>query len=1075
MKKTVTILMALTFLMLTAVAREFLINLNNGEEILIPVNDIAEIRFDATSSDQELPEDPYPSALDFSRKMLLLDNTGTNCGNCPLMLMALEELENDPSYASSFTLAAVHSYEGDPMGNDLIKEISKPYVSNGWPAVSVNFRNNSVGAYEKYQMSTDRIKELIDEDRQALVPSGVASIASLDDRTLNLTLSMKAGEDGRYRIGAFILEDGIKARQVNYHPELTGDRDFGTHDNVVRTVVGRDADGGFTGIDLGRVRKGETAFTVESIELGSGWKLENCKLLLYVTEKVGDSYVCVNSAYAPLNGEVSFEYDSHNPATDDYLTLARTFVEISSKNTTQTIDFLLTDNADASKVSLSTKCSWIKDLHVGDGAISFTVEENNTPLSRTGSISVSYDNARPVDITVHQSSGTSEQEATFFIEATVLSPYSASVSIIPNGYDGNYLFLVAKADAIDSYIEAGNLQGWIDADIAWLKSLAKNNNMTLPEFLPLFKQGYTMNGQPTIMTYSSLSNNTEYYIYCYGLTTEGEVTTEFCKERFVTKMVDKVDLDFTAQVSNISKSGAYVEVLPSNNESSYFWTYVSEMDWVKYDLDFIMDNMIQNVLYEVSTGVNIYDILHVGPSHEDITGLWAGTKYHLVGWGMDDKGTPTTAPKEFGEFTTISDEYESDCTFEIDCPIVQDKDIQIHVVPSDNTVRYYVACVEESKCTGYDNDQMATRLLNMENNRFDQGFYGKDASWGNVDWVLSGEQTRWGRKDLDWTFSPNHTYRIFVFGVSDNGVRTTAVSRVDCTTPSATPSDLTVEIALDEATYNQGTFTFTPSDDDEYYIPLLVETDELRYVTNPDGTLNEAELCDEISHYYDDTPNYYTMQGKTTRTFNWISDTDYTMLVCGWSGGNTTHFYTYNVHTPKIPFSEGTGDVAVKWELMDGTELSQLDYNRWKDYQGMVVMRLEFEPNEDADYYCGGVWMPASNYEDVGGEDYLLMLIQNPDVSIVNRKSAMYRTLSYGVTYSLSYVAKDSQGRFGPWHYEEFTPTKGVNITPAYDFWSNPSSAPQKVCALTPDANGNYAAPMKAPLSGSTGESLGKN
>ncbi|MDE6683361.1 MAG: hypothetical protein K2J87_08045, partial [Muribaculaceae bacterium] len=115
--------------------------------------------------------------------------------------------------------------------------------------------------------------------------------------------------------------------------------------------------------------------------------------------------------------------------------------------------------------------------------------------------------------------------------------------------------------------------------------------------------------------------------------------------------------------------------------------------------------------------------------------------------------------------------------------------------------------------------------------------------------------------------------------------------------------------------------------------------------------------------------------------------------------------------------------------------------------------RLEFEPNEDAAYYCGGVWMPQSTYEDVGGDDYLLMLDQNPDVSIVNRPTAMYRTLSYGITYSLSYIAKDKEGRFGPWHYEEFTPTKGVNITPAYDFWTKPSNAPAKVMAIAPDGS----------------------
>ena len=45
--------------------------------------------------------------------------------------------------------------------------------------------------------------------------------------------------------------------------------------------------------------------------------------------------------------------------------------------------------------------------------------------------------------------------------------------------------------------------------------------------------------------------------------------------------------------------------------------------------------------------------------------------------------------------------------------------------------------------------------------------------------------------------------------------------------------------------------TFKPSRDDEYYIPLLVSKEEMQYVTNPDGTLDEQTICEEIEHYYD--------------------------------------------------------------------------------------------------------------------------------------------------------------------------------------------------------------------------------
>lgn len=105
-------------------SKDFLIELASGDQVRINVDDIEDIRFDATPSDVSIPDDPYPSATDFSRKILLMEHTGTKCGYCPVMVEALHSLEADPDYAGSFTLAAVHGYVSDPMGSPLIREIS---------------------------------------------------------------------------------------------------------------------------------------------------------------------------------------------------------------------------------------------------------------------------------------------------------------------------------------------------------------------------------------------------------------------------------------------------------------------------------------------------------------------------------------------------------------------------------------------------------------------------------------------------------------------------------------------------------------------------------------------------------------------------------------------------------------------------------------------------------------------------------------------------------------------------------------------------------------------------------------
>lgn len=1051
MKKFFTLISALAMIVLIGMGKEYLIQLQmkNGEEHSFPVTSVDEIRFIAM--DDALPEDPYPSATDFSQKALLLQHTGTKCVHCPMMVMGLRNLAGDAAYSSRFTLAALHSYSGDPMSNATVRAISDAYRgNNGWPYTTADFKKNGVGNNSSINIITDNLKNLVDNELSASVPSGIASISQLNNRTLNLTLAMKAGVDGDYRVGAFVIEDGVKAEQDNAHTDVTGDADFSTHNNVLRAAVGPDAEGTYTGIDLGSVKKGKTAYTTQELELGTGWKAENCRLLIYVAQKVDGQWICVNSAYAPLDGETSFEYDQSAPATDSYVKLGNSMVSAEAAGGQQSVSITLASGATADQIKLSASETWIKSLNVTNSEITFTLDENTSEETRKGRVTVTYGNARPIDISVVQKGKANGSDDLFIINSTILTPYQASVTFTPNGYEGNYLFLVVKAETLDKYIDAGNIDGWIEGDLEWLRSSAASYDLTLEEFLPMYKEAYMTDGFPVTMTYSSLSPDTEYYAYCYGLTTKGERTTDFYKAKFKTTVVNQVDLDLTATVSDITESGAKVVVTPSDNEVTYFWTYVSEMDMAQYDLNFIMDNMIKNVMTAVAQGADINTIIHKGTSSENIQNLWKGTKYHLIGWGMDTRGNATTAPKQFGEFSTLSQSVGSDCTFEIECPTVKDSDILIHITPSDNSIRYYVACVDETKCTGYNDEQMAQRLINMEAARFDQGFYGAGKNWGNVDWMLSGEQTKWGRDDLLWTFSPNHTYNIYVFGIDANGVRNTPVAKKVQTTIGAGQVDMTVDIKLDNATWDYGTFTFTPTNNDEYYIPFLVETRELEYVTNPDGTLDEQAIIDEMVHYYDDSPNYYTLKGEGQRRFRWQSDKDYTMLVCGWSGGNTTPFFRLDTHTPAIPFNESDADVECTYELFDADALAEIDYNRWKEYAGCVVIRLQFNPNEHAETWCGGVWMPEYVYEDSGGKDHLLTLIQNPDVSIVNRRTAMYRTLNYNTEYSLSYIAMDKDGKYGPWHYVEFTPKEGENITEAYDFWTR-KDAPDYVIAVAPD------------------------
>lgn len=131
--------------MLAGVSKDLLIHLKSGEELTFTTDKVDQVRFSGSIGDAEMPEDPYPSATDFSHKVLLMDHTGTDCGNCPIVTSAFRQLEADDAYSSSYTLAALHSYAGDPMGNAMIRAVSGAYMNGtGWPYVSVNLTKQAM-------------------------------------------------------------------------------------------------------------------------------------------------------------------------------------------------------------------------------------------------------------------------------------------------------------------------------------------------------------------------------------------------------------------------------------------------------------------------------------------------------------------------------------------------------------------------------------------------------------------------------------------------------------------------------------------------------------------------------------------------------------------------------------------------------------------------------------------------------------------------------------------------------------------------------------------------------------------
>ena len=243
----------------------------------------------------EVATDPNPSSTSFVHRAFLTQYTGTGCGYCPYMIKIIRELMADKTIPDKAVLAAVHSYSNaDPA------YIAAPKVSN-YPFMHVNLSDSfthSAGSAPLYTL----VNGCVASDAKA----GISVNPKLyEDGTLVVKVSVKAAVDGTFRVGAWLLEDGIYGQQSDY--DGIGDSSYNTHENCVRLIDSR-YDGSWAGKFLGAVKAGETAEKTFLMEVKNKWKKENLHLAIIVSSEEKNGVVVCNAVDVPIDAPTPFDY-----------------------------------------------------------------------------------------------------------------------------------------------------------------------------------------------------------------------------------------------------------------------------------------------------------------------------------------------------------------------------------------------------------------------------------------------------------------------------------------------------------------------------------------------------------------------------------------------------------------------------------------------------------------------------------------------------------------------------------------------------------------------------------------------
>ena len=255
----------------------------------------------------ELPVDNEPARTDFTKRVMLTQFTGTGCQFCPYMTTCVKEALSNEEYADKAVLCVAHTFNRNDPGYLTDDRLAQAFGISSYPSINIDFIKSF--NYNR-NFTSASICSIIDQAYEYPANAGISAKAEITEgndgnKTLALHVAVKAAQDGEYSVGAWLMEDSIKARQAT-DGNISGN--FDTHNHTLRVVDSKAEHNNYSGIKLGKIAKGKTAEHVFVISIKDKWVLENCHLAIFVSERKDNRYQLTNVVPCPVEGELNYDY-----------------------------------------------------------------------------------------------------------------------------------------------------------------------------------------------------------------------------------------------------------------------------------------------------------------------------------------------------------------------------------------------------------------------------------------------------------------------------------------------------------------------------------------------------------------------------------------------------------------------------------------------------------------------------------------------------------------------------------------------------------------------------------------------
>lgn len=684
------------------------------------------------------------------------------------------------------------------------------------------------------------------------------------------------------------------------------------------------------------------------------------------------------------------------------INLSSTTVTIPSDGRSQKIVYDISGVKETGSVTIATEAEWLTVNAQKARLIEVSATKNDTDAARTSTFTVSYPAAEDVVVEVVQSSW---QEP---ITLTVQGTESTSIifSVMTENEDLTWVGQVVGQDWFD---EMGSDEKIFEEDMIYYQSEAYDKGLSLQDYLKTIMN----KGSYSNLQYKGLDPSSDYVLYVYGISEDGERTTGLYSAQATTQPPYEGPLAFDIEVKE-EDSIMDITVTPDHDGVYYYWNI---MDRDTYDSYAAVLGDDPVAVFQAYVDWDIQDLI-------DYDYLTSRSEYYS--WYSDINAVNSQFEcLAMTEYIIFACKWDEDCHFtgEPACVWYTSADVPL----SDNIITVTVgddvdqsSFFVEVKTTNNDPYVMIAEPSVFMDGMNEEQIYAhlmEDyGTWGLLSYVYEGDVA--GRMT---GLAPDTEYIMVVFGYKA-GRQTTSMQKFTVRTAPAGPAeDCTFEFVLNEAGANTLDITVTPSDAAHYYYWYVYTMDQ-----NADDVRNDIRNMINNSYYGDmyEFSYYELSQGKSNGKISFLApETEYRVAAVVMDE-DTGEFLADVIFSEPFCTTEAVyADITITAtfdKFYNGDDLYAISPDAGAQYRGyaMVPVSITIDGEYSSYYY--------TMFEYETG-------LENPDVY---PDAMLYQTLVYyGVNYAekvnfrapwnkavmIAALAIDKEGRYSRVYRQKVT------------------------------------------------------